>query len=175
MCPVVRNRSLKIAKIDQHDGIAAGFEITAAILEIVSKSQKQARYGTEKNVSQMCGTKMNTHVKQNRFVGGENWARKHVPTKLKVRKRLILHACRCSCRRGWRGEHEGANMRGRGVRTERTDSQQQNRSSRITRRLPLTGHRRATKVLLRRPTRSARRPSRRARRVPDVPPRAVPV
>ena len=61
LCPVVRNRSLKIAKIDQHDGIAAGFEITAAILEIVSKSQKQARYGTEKNVSQMCGTKMNAH------------------------------------------------------------------------------------------------------------------
>ena len=62
LCPVVRNRSVKIAKIDQHDGIAAGFEITAAILEIASKSQKQARYGTEKNVSQMCGTKMNTHA-----------------------------------------------------------------------------------------------------------------
>ena len=62
LCPVVRNRSLKIAKVDQHDGIAAGFEITAAILEIVSKSQKQARYGTEKNVSQMCGTKMNAHL-----------------------------------------------------------------------------------------------------------------
>ena len=61
LCPVVRNRSLKIAKIDQHDGIAAGFGIAAAILEIVSKSQKQARYGTEKNVSQMCGTKMNAH------------------------------------------------------------------------------------------------------------------
>ena len=58
----LRNRSLKIAKIDQHDGIAAGFEITAAILEIVSKSHKQARYGTEKNVSQMCGTKMNAHL-----------------------------------------------------------------------------------------------------------------
>ena len=50
LCPVVRNRSLKIAKIDQHDGIAAGFGITAAILEIVPKSHKQARYGTEKNV-----------------------------------------------------------------------------------------------------------------------------
>ena len=61
LCPVVRNRSLKIAKIDQHDGIAAGFGITAAILEIVPKSHKQARYGTEKNVSQMCGTKMNAH------------------------------------------------------------------------------------------------------------------
>ena len=59
---MVRNRSLKIAKIDQHDGIAAGFGIAAAILEIVSKSQKQARYGTEKNVSQMCGTKMNAHL-----------------------------------------------------------------------------------------------------------------
>ena len=62
MCPVVRNRSLKIAKIDQHDGIAAGFGIAAALLEIVSKSHKQARYGTEKNVSQMCGTKMNAHL-----------------------------------------------------------------------------------------------------------------
>ena len=61
LCPVVRNRSVKIAKIDQHDGIAAGFGIAAAILKIVSKSQKQARYGTEKNVSQMCGTKMNAH------------------------------------------------------------------------------------------------------------------
>ena len=63
LCPVVRNRSLKIAKIGQHDGIAAGFEITAAILEIMSKSHKQARYGTEKNVSQMCGTKMNAHLR----------------------------------------------------------------------------------------------------------------
>jgi hypothetical protein len=63
---VVRNRSLKIAKIDQHDGIAAGFGIAAAILEIVSKSHKQARYGTEKNVSQMCGTKMNAHFVDSR-------------------------------------------------------------------------------------------------------------
>ena len=74
LCPVVRNRSLKIAKIDQHDGIAAGFEITAAILEIVSKSQKQARYRTEKNVSQMCGTKMNAsryiHKREGRGEGG---------------------------------------------------------------------------------------------------------
>ena len=62
LCPVVRNRSLKIAKIDRHGGIVAGFGITAAILKIVCKSQELARYGTEKNVSQMCGTKMNTHV-----------------------------------------------------------------------------------------------------------------
>ena len=59
---MVRNRSVKIAKIDQHDGIAAGFGITAAILKIVCKSQELARYGTEKNVSQMCGTKMNAHL-----------------------------------------------------------------------------------------------------------------
>ena len=59
---LVRNRSVKIAKMDQHDGIAAGFGITAAILKIVLKSQELARYGTEKNVSQMCGTKMNTHA-----------------------------------------------------------------------------------------------------------------
>ena len=62
MCPVVRNRGLKIAKIDRHGGIVAGFGITVAILKIVRKSQELARYGTEKNVSQMCGTKMNTHV-----------------------------------------------------------------------------------------------------------------